>query len=608
MAAGLTQEELGAAAGLDRTMIVKIESGNRRIDAIELVRLSSALQVPVGSLLRSTPFVLSRRTGVVTEEADTEVAREAGRLDLAVVAWLREVQQLVELGVLQPGLPLRAATPVDSQMAARELALWVRKQLGMGVAAIDSMADMSERSGQYVLVTDVRGEGASMVEGDVAVAVVSLEGDPGRRRATAAHELGHLVAGDEYSSDLGVHASRAEREALFDAFAAELLLPSQVLTEVRGAAEAISRDQLIGLAARFRTSWSLALRQAAHAGVLNAQARRDWGRSAPLEASSWRLWGGHLNRISKPFGFRLATRMPSWRHGGGACSQPRGLLSLCTGRLPRQTCQRTLRHTSRRDRTCGRRHPCLDSRRDVLEPLCQGGAAGCSPRLLVDKECWTTQVVLEELRQGAAVHPALSDVLTGDWLRVARLDTLDEVRLFAIWVSRIGSGNAIWGKPAFSRRPSFVPRRPSPTIRERYASPGRTAWTSTDHMAPRRCLPRRQAIGTGCREHSRCAQGDRTQAALHRGRASRLRAPARIVSRRVSVRAILHPPNKCTPPVSGITESRNSHLRRGAADRRRPPGASGHRSSHRPRIHRQIAHRYRQIGHSKDVIYRGTVP
>ena len=50
-----------------------------------------------------------------------------------------------------------------------------------------------------------------------------------------------------------------------------------------------------------------------------------------------------------------------------------------------------------------------------------------------------------------------------------------------------------------------------------------------DHMAPRRCLPRRQAIGTGCGEHSRCAQGDRTQAALHRGRASRLRAPARIV-------------------------------------------------------------------------------
>ncbi len=54
LAAGLTQEELGAKAGLDRTMIVKIESGSRRIDAMELIRLSSALQVPVDFLLRST--------------------------------------------------------------------------------------------------------------------------------------------------------------------------------------------------------------------------------------------------------------------------------------------------------------------------------------------------------------------------------------------------------------------------------------------------------------------------------------------------------------------------------------------------------------------------
>lgn len=60
--------------------------------------------------------------------------------------------------------------------------------------------------------------------------------------------------------------------------------------------------------------------------------------------------------------------------------------------------------------------------------------------LLVDKESWTTQVVLEELRQGSAVHPELTDVDTGDWLRVAPLDTLDEITQFALWVSRVGSG------------------------------------------------------------------------------------------------------------------------------------------------------------------------
>ena len=318
LAAGLTQEELGARAGLDRTMIVKIESGSRRIDAMELIRLSSTLQVPVDFLLRPTPVVLSHRASAVAEDADTEVARESGRLNLALVAWLHEVQQLVELGVLQPAPLLKAKTAVDSQDAARDLALWVRDQLGLGLEALDSLVELCERAGQYVLVTDVPGEGASVVDGDIAVAVVSLEGDPGRRRATAAHELGHLVTGDEYSNDLGVHASRADREALLDAFAAELLLPSRVLAQEHGASEAISRDQLIGLAARYRTSWSLALRQAAHAEVLSAQARRDWGRSAPtrsefMEAVGWAPQPD-LEAIRVPPRYAHAV-MEAWRKG-----------------------------------------------------------------------------------------------------------------------------------------------------------------------------------------------------------------------------------------------------------------------------------------------------
>lgn len=61
--------------------------------------------------------------------------------------------------------------------------------------------------------------------------------------------------------------------------------------------------------------------------------------------------------------------------------------------------------------------------------------------LLVGKECWTTQVVLEELHQGSAAHPELADVDTGDWLRVAPLDTVEEITLFALWAGRVGSGD-----------------------------------------------------------------------------------------------------------------------------------------------------------------------
>lgn len=66
--------------------------------------------------------------------------------------------------------------------------------------------------------------------------------------------------------------------------------------------------------------------------------------------------------------------------------------------------------------------------------------------LLVGKECWTTRVVLEELRQGLGSHPALVSVLALDWLSIAELDRLEEVRRFAIWVNRLGSGERDLGE------------------------------------------------------------------------------------------------------------------------------------------------------------------
>jgi predicted nucleic acid-binding protein len=66
--------------------------------------------------------------------------------------------------------------------------------------------------------------------------------------------------------------------------------------------------------------------------------------------------------------------------------------------------------------------------------------------LLVDKECWTTRVVLEELDKGVAEYPALQGVRAGDWLKVAELGTLDEIQLFASWVGRTGSGERDLGE------------------------------------------------------------------------------------------------------------------------------------------------------------------
>ena len=66
--------------------------------------------------------------------------------------------------------------------------------------------------------------------------------------------------------------------------------------------------------------------------------------------------------------------------------------------------------------------------------------------LVIDRECWTTGVVLDELNRGVSVYPRLADVATQDWLKVAPLDALDEIVLFAAWARRVGSGDRDLGE------------------------------------------------------------------------------------------------------------------------------------------------------------------
>jgi transcriptional regulator with XRE-family HTH domain/Zn-dependent peptidase ImmA (M78 family) len=316
VAAGLSQADLAESLGLDRTMIAKIESGTRRVDALELARLASVLDVPMAHFLDTQPLVLSRRTITLTEDTETEIGRESNILDIALAGWIRELRQLIDLGLLAPRPVMTYPSQVRSAEDARGAAHWLRTQLGLGNGPIDSLMSLCERSGQFILVTNLRGEGASAVDGDLAAAVVSLQGDPGRRRATAAHELGHLVLGDEYSSDLGVHASRAARETVIDAFAAELLLPISVFDEDAKSANPITRERLLKIAASYRTSWSLTLKQAETAGIEPIPKR--WAQSNPtraefLEALGWTPQAD-MESIRVPPAFAHAV-MRAWREG-----------------------------------------------------------------------------------------------------------------------------------------------------------------------------------------------------------------------------------------------------------------------------------------------------
>jgi Zn-dependent peptidase ImmA (M78 family)/transcriptional regulator with XRE-family HTH domain len=280
LAAALSQEELGHRIGLDRTMVAKIETGARRIDAVELTRLASALSLPLDHFLYSRPAVVSRRAELLEEEA-TEAGRESYLLEASLLAWLRDVRQMIDLDVLTVAVPLKYGSTVDSETTARQAACWLRQNLNLGSGPIPSLMSVCERAGVLPVVADLPGDGASLIDGDVAVAVISRTGDPGRRRATAAHELGHVILGDEYSTDLGVSTSRRDREAVIHAFAAEFLLPVEAF-DARSAT--FARNTLVRVAATYRTSWSLAVRQAGRAGLLDSASVTRWLPTTPTKA------------------------------------------------------------------------------------------------------------------------------------------------------------------------------------------------------------------------------------------------------------------------------------------------------------------------------------
>jgi transcriptional regulator with XRE-family HTH domain len=52
---GLTQEQLGAAAGLHRTYVGGVERGERNVSLMNILRLAVALQVDPGDLVTGLP-------------------------------------------------------------------------------------------------------------------------------------------------------------------------------------------------------------------------------------------------------------------------------------------------------------------------------------------------------------------------------------------------------------------------------------------------------------------------------------------------------------------------------------------------------------------------
>lgn len=265
--AGFTQQRLAERLGLHRSAVTRIELGQRQLDALELSRIAEVLGRSVEWFLTAPPVSIASHRDGLSEDSDVR------RLEEQLESVSRDVELLLDIGALSlPGvtLPVGVASHDEAEAGAR----MARELLGVPAGPLTHLQLLVEQVGLLAFSLDL---GPSIIDGgyvrvgECGVALINGTSDAGRRRFTLAHELGHHLLADEYTSDFGLGSTRSERESLINAFAIHLLLPRSSMVsrweELSGDDD--SRRRLIQIAAEFQVSWSAVISHAATVGLIS---------------------------------------------------------------------------------------------------------------------------------------------------------------------------------------------------------------------------------------------------------------------------------------------------------------------------------------------------
>jgi len=225
---GLTQAQLADAVGIERSVLAKIETGARRVSALELVAIARELRRRVEWFVDpGVPSIVSYR---VSKETDTTQA-----IDIELDRLARDVEFVAgQIPELIQSEPDRQPVP-ETMSEADQLAAAARSMLGLdahtpahdlarlvtGIGLLPFSFPLGDNADAGTVL--LRSGGVTVINGDRKV---------GRRRLALAHELGHYLIRDPYTTDWRIDSADATGvEARLDRFARALLLPSADLRE-----------------------------------------------------------------------------------------------------------------------------------------------------------------------------------------------------------------------------------------------------------------------------------------------------------------------------------------------------------------------------------------
>ncbi len=285
--AGMTQESVGRAVGLDRTAIVLLEKGERNLKVPELVQIAQVLGRPLSYFVEPpVPSAVSRRSAPHATHDSTRA------LDVEIDQFASDVRSLLALNLLQPVSRNESARVPRSHPEAESAAASFRRKARLGSEPIADLGRVCELFGLHTFAAPL-GEsgpdgGCVSVDADggaLGAAVINGHAGSGRRRMTLAHELGHWLFGDAYDMQASL-----DSEQMINSFAIHFLAPRAGVTSVWSThADWSLRDRALAVGVTFRLSWSAAISQLRNVGLISHDDRDRLSTSEPRPGDFLRL-------------------------------------------------------------------------------------------------------------------------------------------------------------------------------------------------------------------------------------------------------------------------------------------------------------------------------
>ncbi|MBK0869382.1 ImmA/IrrE family metallo-endopeptidase [Saccharopolyspora sp. HNM0986] len=228
---GLNRTAFAEQAGLDASKLSKSLSGARRFSSLDLANIAEIGGVTVDWLLgteRSKPAVAARAATPAGSVADKaiETAETISEVRAGLAGLGYRARSTPELRFAPAELGIRQGADLAQQALAR------LPEGPPGVGA-DLFATLERCFGIEVAVQHLNGrfDGLAWIDDDARVIVVGTTEVPTRQRFTLAHELAHILAGDDqlHVDEDVMEWRRAVSELRANSFAAHFLMPEAVI-------------------------------------------------------------------------------------------------------------------------------------------------------------------------------------------------------------------------------------------------------------------------------------------------------------------------------------------------------------------------------------------